>query len=52
MSDTTSTALTISAQVRALREADAEDRRDRQIAAIARLLQRAADDSRRADRRK
>lgn len=45
-------ALAVTARVRELREAEEQDRRDRQIAAIARLLQRAADDSRRADRRK
>lgn len=46
------TALTISARVRELREADAQDRCDRQLAAIARLLQRAAEASRRSDGRK
>lgn len=44
--------LTISARVRELREAEAQDRRDRQFAAIARLLRRAAEDSRRSDGRK
>ena len=46
------TALTISARVRELREAEAQDRRDRQIAAIARLLRRTAEASRRSDGRK
>lgn len=46
------TQLTISAQVRELREADAKDRRERQIAAIAKLVYRAADESRRRQGRK
>lgn len=45
-------ALAVTARVRELREAEEQDRRDRQIAAIARLLQRAAGDSRRAEGRK
>jgi len=45
-------ALAVTARVRELREAEEQDRRDRQIAAIARLLQRAACDSRRAAGRK
>ena len=40
-------ALAVTARVRELREAEEQDRRDRQIAAIAKLLYRAAEQSRR-----
>jgi hypothetical protein len=48
---TSPAALSVTARVRELREAEAQDRRDRQIAAIAKLLHRAAEQSRRAQRR-
>lgn len=44
-------ALAVTARVRELREAEEQDRRDRQVAAIAKLLYRAAEQSRRDHRR-
>lgn len=45
-------ALAVTARVRELREAEEQDRRDRQVAAIAKLLYRAAEQSRRRHRRR
>jgi hypothetical protein len=45
------TALAVTVRVRELREAEEQDRRDRQVAAIAKLLYRAAEHSRRNHRR-
>lgn len=44
-------ALAVTVRVRELREAEEQDRRDRQVAAIAKLLYRAAEHSRRNHRR-
>lgn len=46
------TALAVTARVRELREGEEQDRRDRQVAAIAKLLHRAAEQSRRRQRRR
>jgi hypothetical protein len=45
-------ALAVTARVRELRQAEEQDRRDRQVAAIAKLLYRAAEQSRRRHRRR
>jgi len=45
-------ALAVTARVRELREAEGQDRRDRQVAAIAKLLYRASEQSRRRHRRR